>query len=257
MSLACEIQPTGQFGIDSLRFKQIDFYDIDGQRCGWLCLGGPRGNCLFIDGVEVSIVQLGDPPQLRLATRDPAGMQMGGVVQGCALRVGEDVHENLAQLQIGGKADDAPPGTYQGSFLVKVRTNIGPDEDGMQTALVATAAYAGKLWTGLCNFAGWLWKYANAGDDPAYVCPGHGGAPAPTPPDDTLWSLDGLAFTQQQSDNNGNFVTYVTTVPFSKDPAHAAATFDTNSTKAQLTEHQGLLDEFDRRLDKLERRHRP
>lgn len=250
-SLACEIQPTGQFGIDSLRFKQIDFYDIDGERCGWLCLGGPRGNCLFIDGVEVSIVQLSDPPQLRLATRDPNGVQMGGVVQGCALRLGEDVHENLAQLQIGGKADDAPPGTYQGSFLVKVRTNLGPDEDGMQTAIAATPAYLGRLWAGLCNFPGWLWKHANAGDDPAYVCPGHGGAPAPTPPaDDTLWATDGLSFTQQQGGAEGvaNFVTYVTTVPWSKHPDHVTAVFDTASTNARLNE-------YDERLDKLERRH--
>ena len=257
MSLACEIQPTGQFGIDSLRFKQIDFYNVDGERIGWLCLGGPKGDVLFIDGLEVSITQLGDPPQLRLATRDPNGLQMGGVVQGCALRQGEDVHENLAQLQIGGKQEDTPPGTLQGSIVAKVRTNQGPDEDGQQTALALTAAYEGKLWGGLPNFPGSLGKYANATDGPQYVCPGHGGTPAPSPADDTLWSLDGLAFTQQQSDNNGNFVTYVTSVPFSKDPSHAAATFDTNSTKARLDEQAALLDEIDRRLDKLERRHRP
>lgn len=249
MSLACEIQPTGTFGIDSLRFKSIDFYNHEGARIGWLCLGGPKGDVLFVDGVEVSICQLGDPPQLRLATRDPHGVQMGGVVQGCALRMGEDVHENLAQLQIGGKQEDTPPGTYQGSIVAKVRTNQGPDEDGQQTALALTAAYnEGQLWGGLPNFHGDLYKYKNPTDGPQYICPGHGGtAPAPAPID-TMWAPDGTAFTQQQGDTN--FVTYRTAVPWSKDPAHVEAMFDSMSTVARL-------DECEARLAKLERRHKP
>lgn len=260
MSLACEIEPTGTFGIDSLRFKQIDFYDIDGARVGWFCLGGPRGNCLFIDGVEVSIVQLGDPPQLRLATRDPNGTQMGGVVQGCVLREGEDVHENLAQLQIGGKQEDVPPGTLAGSLVAKVRTNQGPDEDGMQTALALTAAYnGGQLWGGLPNFKGDLYKYKNTTDGPQYVCPGHGGTPGPLPPAavDTIWAPDGSAFTQQQGPPDFNFVTYTTTVPFSKDPAHVEAIFDAVSTVARLNAAEAELRDVDKRLDRLERKTRP
>lgn len=35
---------------------------------------------------------------------------------------------------------------------------------------------------------------------------------------DTIWAPNGLSFTQQQ--NDGNFVTYRTTVPFSKAPEH-------------------------------------
>lgn len=254
MSLACEIQPTGNFGIDSLRFKSLDFYNAEGERIGWLCLGGPKGDVLFIDGIEVSIVQLGDPPQLRLATRDPNGLQMGGVVQGCALRMGEDVHENLAQLQIGGKQEDVPPGTYQGSIVAKVRTNQGPDEDGQQTALALTAAYAddGKLWGGLPNFPGGLGKYANATDGPQYVCPGHGGTPAPGPtqPIDTLWAPDGLTFCQLQGDTN--LVIYKTPTPFEKVPE--SVVFDTTNVNDQLAAHAATLDEYDRRLDKLERR---
>lgn len=247
MSLACEIQPTGTFGIDSLRFKQIDFYDVDGNRVGWFCLGGPRGNCLFVDGVEVAIVQKDDPPQIRLATRDQNGVQMGGVIQGCVLRLGEDVFENLAQWQIGGKADDAPPGTLEGVVLLKVRTNQGPDEDGMQTAFVATRAYLGHIWAGLAAFPGDLSKYANAGDPGPYVCPGHGGGqPAPTPPapGDTLWTVDGYVFAQLQGDTN--FVIYRTAIPFDKN-ADPGAVFDTASTTARLAD-------LERRIDKLERR---
>jgi hypothetical protein len=259
MSLACDIRPTGSLEIGAQRVDRIGFYNAEGMFIGSLCLGGPKGDVLFVDGVEVSICQEGDPPQLRLATRDQQGVQMGGVVQGCALRLGEDVHENLAQVQIGGKADDAPPGTYQGSLLVKVRTNMGPDEDGMQTGLAITPAYEGRIWGGLPNSPGNLGKHANAGDDGPYICPGHGGtAPTPGPEQvDTLWAPDGSAFTQQQGPPDFNFVTYTTSVPFSKAPEHVVAIFDAVSTVARLTAAEATLRDYDARLDRLERKHRP
>lgn len=47
---------------------------------------------------------------------------------------------------------------------------------------------------------------------------------------DTMWAPNGKAFTQQQDD--GNFVTYVTDVPFSKDPAHARAIWSSGTAGA-------------------------
>jgi hypothetical protein len=216
--LIADVEPVGTFDLDGLRVKQIKFFDKDGEYCGCFLLGTPQGNCLMTDGVEIAFVQKKDPPQIRLATRDQTGAQTGGVIQACVLRNGEDVFENLLQLQFS-KADDSAPDEHRGQLVIKVRTNQGPDEDGMQTAAVFSTAYMDggpALWTGLANFAGDLFKFANAGDPPPYMCTGTHPAPLPPTPtaDDTLWALDGLSFQQQQGDTN--LVVYAGTTPWSK-----------------------------------------
>jgi hypothetical protein len=219
--LIANIEPVGEFDFgNGTRTKEIRFLDVDGNHCGGMVLGTPRGNCLMFDGVEVAIVQAKDPPQLRLATRDQTGAQTGGVIQGCSLRLGEDVFENLLQLQFS-KADDSAADEHRGQLVIKVRTNQGPDEDGMQTAAVFSTAYLGALFAGLVNFAGDLYKFANQGDPPPYMCTGQ--HPEPLPPTtirtDTMWAPDGLSWTQQQGDTN--FVTYAGVTPWSKYPATA------------------------------------
>lgn len=122
-------------------------------------LMGPN-RYLYVNGVELSLAQKGDPGKLRFVVEDETGANAGGVISANRFRPGDPdyVQEEVAQINL-----HAQPGTFLGVIRMLVR--VGGEND-WRNAFVATTQYANQLWTGAANWRGWLWKEANADDDP-------------------------------------------------------------------------------------------
>lgn len=157
-SKECDIRQTGDIRLDG---GQLVLYNRRGDRIGRMLMGGPEGDILFIDGVEVTIAQRDDPPKLRLASRYSDNVRGGGLVTFNRLRPAEDIQEELAQWS--GTTQDHPTGDDAGMFRILVRGHNGPDD--MPVAMVATDEFSEErfgvrqLWVGLRNYVGGLWKH--------------------------------------------------------------------------------------------------
>ena len=103
-------------------------------------------------------------------------------------------------MQFKQTGDNTPDGRRGGEFYLGLgKPGGGSTDDAMQDVLVATVD------------GGFQFRL------PVYA-PNLSGTAGRT---DTMWAPNGLSFTQQQDD--GNFVTYTTTVPFSKAGEHVKA----------------------------------
>lgn len=119
---------------------------------------------LYVDGCEPIVCQKDDPPHLWLCSQYADGKGGGGAVGFGRIRPDNRMEVNT---QINAGTQDNPTGNDAGMLRILVRRSA--DQNDFGVALVATTAYnGGRLWTGLCNFVGDLWKYANPGDDKPY-----------------------------------------------------------------------------------------
>jgi len=120
---------------------------------------GPDG--LTMDGMELTIAQKDDPAALRLASRG-SGARIKGKISYNHLR--DDGRGEELAYDCGGLADDAP---LDGSDLRgQLTANIRVRHDSeTETVWVATTAFLGRVWTGMRNSLGWLWKFSYPNDD--------------------------------------------------------------------------------------------
>lgn len=162
-------------------------------------LVGPDG--LTVDGGELSILQKGDPPKLRLGVR--GNERNVGYVSMNWVR--EDGKMEEVAFFGGALADDAAIGELRGQLSANVRLDAGNNGEA-EPVWVATSAYSAdrwgvrRLWTGSRNWVGWLWKFARGGDD------GPLAGAAPSEPSSFLRSPGGQFELELQVD--GNFVVY-------------------------------------------------
>lgn len=179
----CGIKRTGTIRLEDgvLVCRQ----DATGECIGRILIGVAG---LYFDGLEPIAVQKNDPPKWRGACRYDDGSVKGGVIiSGNRLRDDDQMEEN-GYLRIANT--DVPTGDDRGMFIVNLRCSDDPQD--MQVAIVATTDYSEeqwgyrRLWTGACQWMGWLWKFANPGDDP----PATGGTPAPPPEPAAPWYLE-------------------------------------------------------------------
>lgn len=144
--------------------SRIDLLDGKNREIGQLVMGGPKGDILHVDGVEVGIGQRNDVGKLRLWGRYDDGLQGGGVVSYNHMRRHEDVMEELA-MDWGSALDN--PVDHRGMKRVLIRTDSG--QHHWQTVYVATTQFSEErfpqrvAWTGMMNFVGNMWKYFQPG----------------------------------------------------------------------------------------------
>ena len=189
-SLPAEIRRTGRLTLTN--DGRIEAHHDNGQKIGEIVVGIDG---VYFDGFEPIFCQRNDPSKLRLASRyDNDGDGLNGVISYNRLR-SDDRMEERVMLQ-GGPVEDGRKGEM-GQYRVAIRCSN--DQQDWQTAFIATTHRLGRLWTGLCNSMGWLWKFANQGDQPPLYVENPNKI-------QRMWSVDGMHFTQQQDD--GNFVTY-------------------------------------------------
>lgn len=163
--------------------------DHTGKLFGEVLIGPNR--FLYVNGVELSLAQKGDPGKLRLVVEDETGQNSGGVISANRFRPGdpECVQEEIAQINLYSE-----PGTFKG--IIRMLVRVGGEND-WKNAFIASSQYLGRLWTGAANWIGWLGKEANPGDDPPRATDGRVLR---------IYDPTGRYFSQVQDD--GNFVGY-------------------------------------------------
>lgn len=164
----CGIRQTGDIRLEG---GQLVFFNRRGDRVGRMLLGGPDGETLFIDGVEVTLCQEGDPTKLRFASRySGAWRGASGGFSWNILRDGSDIQDEIAFF-IGGLAEDVQPGELKGQVQMSIRpgrdiTGDRDDLDEPRICQVWTSAYSQEMWgvrrmyTAVSGFLDNLWKFA-------------------------------------------------------------------------------------------------
>lgn len=160
-SLPAEIRRTGRLTLTN--DGRIEAHHDNGQKIGEIVVGIDG---VYFDGFEPIFTQRNDPPKLRLAARYDSGVGGGGCISFNRLRPDDRMEE---QVMINcGSLDN--PVDDRGQFRVLIRCSDAAED--WKVAFVATTHELGRIWTGACNWLGWLWKLNNVGDQPPTSGPG-------------------------------------------------------------------------------------
>lgn len=163
MSRSPHEAPIPKKGRVLLRDGELIFERDDGQEFGRVYVG-PDG--AVYNGGEVGIAQKGDPAALNLIST--ADQPMSGKLSFQHLR--SDGRGIEVAYIGGGRTEDSSPGAMRGQIGVFVANG---QEGQREMAFVATShGTPGRVWSGLKNFAGWMWKFASAGDSGPYSAAG-------------------------------------------------------------------------------------
>lgn len=170
-----------------LRDDELIFEGDNGQEFGRIYVG-PDG--AVYNGGEFGIAQKGDPAALNLIST--SDQPMAGKLSFQHLRSdGRGIE--VAYLG-GGRTEDSQPGAMRGQLGGFIANG---QEGQREMAFIATShGTPGRVWTGLKNFVGWMWKFASAGDSGPYSTGGGGGRV-------TRFYTDGGKFCANWQDDTG------------------------------------------------------
>lgn len=179
-----------------------------------------RGNELCSD----SVIPQGDAAFMRVGSpRVPGGAGGGGGFAFDRLEAGKDPTQSV-RTNIGmWTGSQAPDGSVEIVLHALKQHGLSVDADMLKLIRVVT------------------------GETPQassieFLVPIKGPAPTPAGVTDTMWSPDGMSFTQQQSD--GNFVTYGASVPFSKANVRALWSAWTGFIQARALIRDAVIEPF-------------
>lgn len=149
-----------------LRDGQLIVEREDGQEFGRFIVGEDG---LIYNGGEFTLAQKGDPAAINLMSS--SDQPMSGKWSGGHMR--SDGRYREVVYTSTGRTEDSQPGDMRGQVAIYVSNG---QEGQREVAFIATShGTLGRIWTGLKNFKGWMWKFAVAGDDGPYST-GSGGS---------------------------------------------------------------------------------